>query len=447
MTKKGQAVGGAEGTAAYRYAARLRDGVEIYRVGGGGTQKKIAAATGISAATLSRYLSGERIAPPERLRAIRAYLEAQPVDFPNGFWDEVEELCGKAHRASGSPSVQRVQLAEDLARAEADLARAKEKLDRAEEQLAQARGEHQQAQQIAEGRLHALERRLRRLTEQLRKALVRARNTERARKYLEKRLAEQDQSLRQAQDYARRIEAELAQQKEQAERLVKEVGVLREQNRRLIEEGSAVPAPSTQVSGYTPQHVSVPVQPGLETAAAAEPVEAASPPQGQVAWPDLPYEPYGTTYLLQQDHLNYGYEYGTYDERTYAELLAGSLADTQLVAAGYPQAATLDPYPSYDASGYDLWASDPMHSAWGSEGQLASPLSAVTYDDPLLSTPTVPLTPPAHQEAEESRHGAEETSPPVLATQYNRTRRRAGAMSTAALIAALLSFHLDSHLR
>ncbi|MGY4966790.1 helix-turn-helix domain-containing protein [Streptomyces sp. 900105245] len=443
-------MGGAEGTAAYRYAARLRNGVEIYRVGGG-TQKKIAAATGISATTLSRYLSGERVLPPERLRAIRAYLEAQPVDFPDGFWGKVEELCGQAHRASGSPSVQRVQLAEDLARAQADQARAKEKLDRAEEQLVQARGEYQQAQQIAEGRLHALERRLRRITEQLRKALVRARNTERARKYLEKRLAEQDQSLRQAQDYARRIEAELAQQVEQAERLVKEVGVLREQNRRLIEEGSAVPAPSTQVSGYTPQDVSVPVQPGLETAAAAEPVEAASPPQGQVAWPDLPYEPYGsyephwTTPLPQQDHPSY--EYGPYDERTYAELLAGSFADTQLVAAGYPQSATLDPYPSYDASDYDLWASDPMHSAWGSEGQPASPLSAVTYDDLLLSTPTVPLTPPAHQEAEEPRNGAEETSPPVPATQYNRTRRRAGAMSTAALIAALLSFHLGSHLR
>ncbi|UXY40485.1 helix-turn-helix domain-containing protein [Streptomyces albidocamelliae] len=428
--------------------------MKIYR-DGGGTQKKIAAATGISATTLSRYLSGERVLPPDRLRAIRAYLEAQPVDFPDGFWEEVEELCGEAHRASGSPSVQRVQLAEDLARAEADLARAKEKLDRAQEQLAQARGEHQQAQQIAEGRLHALERRLRRLTEQLRKALVRARNTERARKYLEKRLAEHDQSLRQAQDYARRIEAELAQQEEQAERLVKEVGVLRKQNRQLIEESTAVPAPSTQLSGYTytPQHVSVPVQPGLETvAAAAEPVEAASPPQGQVAWPDLPYEPcepYGTTYLLQQDQLNYGYGYGTSDERTSAELLAGRFADTQLVAAGYPQAATLDPYPPYDTPA-DVWTWDPVHSAWNLAEALASPLPALTYDESPLPAPAISPVLAARREAEEPRNGADEAPPLAPATQHARTgprRRRAGALPTAALIAALFGSHLGSHLR
>ncbi|MFD9339653.1 hypothetical protein ACFWBF_35535 [Streptomyces sp. NPDC060028] len=62
----------------------------------------------------------------------------------------------------------------------------------------------------------------------------------------EARVAEQDESLRHAQDYIHQAEAELAQQREQARQLQQEVGVLREQNRRLVEERHHVPRTSTQ---------------------------------------------------------------------------------------------------------------------------------------------------------------------------------------------------------
>ncbi|MFF3087588.1 hypothetical protein ACFVRB_21420 [Streptomyces nojiriensis] len=60
---------------------------------------------------------------------------------------------------------------------------------------------------------------------------------------LQDRVAEQDESLRHARDYVRRMEAELAGQQKEASGLLREVGVLREQNRRLIEEQQAVSTP------------------------------------------------------------------------------------------------------------------------------------------------------------------------------------------------------------
>ncbi len=286
--EEGQAMGAPEGTAAYAYATALRKALDGY-LAGGGTQAAIAKALSTSTASVSRYLSGERIAPREKLHALKAYLEAQCLPFPDGVWAELDELCGKAHLASGAAAVQRDHLKEELARACA---------------------EHQRAQWIAKQQLHGLEQRADRLTEDLRRALARAQLAERTSRILQERVTVQDRSMRKAGDYIRTIEGELAQQKEQAGPLLTEVGVLREQNRRLVEEKPAVAAPAPQLSHpHTPHYVYIPLPPSptLETAAAtAEPVEAANPPQ----WvppqepPNAgPAGPYATAPLPQQDRV------------------------------------------------------------------------------------------------------------------------------------------------
>ncbi|MEU9087986.1 helix-turn-helix domain-containing protein [Streptomyces sp. NPDC048357] len=208
-------------SAAGLYAKALREALTVFTTAGG-TQKDIARALNVAPATLSRYLSGERVAPRDVLRALRAYLDQRDMPWTPEVYENLDALCGQAHAASGSPAVQLVQLREELAR---------------------LRGEQKQAQQVAEERLTGLETRAGRLAEQLEEALTRAQTAE-------ARVAEQDESLRHAQDYIHQAEAELAQQREQARQLQQEVGVLREQNRRLVEEQQRVPGASTQDTSF-----------------------------------------------------------------------------------------------------------------------------------------------------------------------------------------------------
>ncbi|WP_242643622.1 hypothetical protein [Streptomyces laculatispora] len=124
----------------------------------------------------------------------------------------LEDLCGRAHSASGSPAVRLTQVRRELGR---------------------LREEQGRAQQVAETRLAGLEEQISRLARELEKALD--------------RVETQNNSLRHAQDYSYQIEAELAEQQEQTRLLQREVGVLREQNLRLVEEQTqAVPGVSTQ---------------------------------------------------------------------------------------------------------------------------------------------------------------------------------------------------------
>ncbi|MFF1344305.1 helix-turn-helix domain-containing protein [Streptomyces sp. NPDC058290] len=157
-------MGAPEGTVAY--ATALRKALDGY-LAGGGTQTAIATGLGTSTASVSRYLSGERIAPREKLHAIKAFLEARSLPCPEGVWAELDELCGKAHLASGAAAVQRDHLKEELARACA---------------------EHQRAQWIAKQQLHGLEQRADRLTEDLRQALARAQLAERTSRILQERV-------------------------------------------------------------------------------------------------------------------------------------------------------------------------------------------------------------------------------------------------------------------
>ncbi|MFD6803028.1 hypothetical protein [Streptomyces cyaneofuscatus] len=193
------------------YAAALRNAVAGYTATGG-TQRAIAEATHVSPAALSRYLSGDRLAPPSFPRSLQSFLAGQdhPLDPPA--LARLEGLCRAAHAASGAPAAQLVQLHYDLAR---------------------LTEEHGRAQQIAEARLAGLEAQAGHLAQQLAQAL--------------NRVEAQDESLRHAQDYTHQIEAELAEQHKQARELRREVEVLREQNRLLVEEqAGTVPGVSTQ---------------------------------------------------------------------------------------------------------------------------------------------------------------------------------------------------------
>ncbi|MEU9305829.1 hypothetical protein [Streptomyces sp. NPDC048269] len=242
-----------EETAAAAYAAALRKAVASYTATGG-TQKAMADALHISAAALSRYLSGDRIAPRETLRAMQAFLAARGLPLTHEVWAELDALCGQAHLASGSPAVQLAQLKEELAR---------------------LRGEQERAQQVAETRLTGLEEQAGHLAEQLEVALARAQTAEGEREILQARVTEQDESLRHAQDYIHQIEAELTQQKEEARLLLQEVGVLRQQNRELVEEQHRVPGPSTQ---DTSMDATLAAR-RARVAAAEENLKAAAPPQ------------------------------------------------------------------------------------------------------------------------------------------------------------------------
>ncbi|MFB7260812.1 helix-turn-helix domain-containing protein [Streptomyces nojiriensis] len=210
-----------EQSAAHLYAAALREALTAFTTSGG-TQRDLARALNVAPATLSRYLSGERVAPRDFLRRLRGHLDRQGMPWTPEEYENLDALCGQAHASSGSPAVQLAQLREELAR---------------------LRSEQEQAQQVAEERLTGLEEQAGRLAEQLEEALERARAAE-------ARVAEQDETLRHGQAYIHQVEAELALQREQARLLQQEVGVLREQNRRLVEERPRVAGASTQDTSF-----------------------------------------------------------------------------------------------------------------------------------------------------------------------------------------------------
>ncbi|MFJ4767523.1 hypothetical protein ACIP88_00185 [Streptomyces uncialis] len=223
----------AVGPAAAAYAAALRDAVSGF-TSQGGTQKEIAVAAQVAPATLSRYLSGERIAPRGFLTALDGFLAGSGRPLEPQVLAELAELCGRAHEASRSPAVQLAHLQEELAR---------------------VRGE----KRATEAELRALKTHAEQLTEKLRHSLEQTRRAEDGRLVLEARVDDQDQRLQDAQVYTRRLQAELTAQHDQAVLVQREVEVLRHQNHRLLGEdpatdpagqphADAVSAMSTQIT-------------------------------------------------------------------------------------------------------------------------------------------------------------------------------------------------------
>ncbi|MFK3984855.1 helix-turn-helix domain-containing protein [Micromonospora sp. NPDC050397] len=251
--------------AAAAYAAALREVVDGFRAVGG-TQKQLADALHISQATLSRYLSGDRTAPYDFLRDLRAFLDGRGLLWGQDTEDLLDALCGQAHAASGSPAVQLIQIREELTR---------------------LRGEQQQAKQFADMRLAVLEAQARELTAQLAQALDHARTTEGARALLQEQVQEQDESLRHAQDYIHQIEAELSEQREQARLLQQEVSVLRKQNQQLVEEQTrTIPGASTQATSFEATLAARAARQATEAAR-----QAATPREPIPTGPKAPSEP------------------------------------------------------------------------------------------------------------------------------------------------------------
>ncbi|WP_399554297.1 helix-turn-helix domain-containing protein [Streptomyces anulatus] len=260
--------------AAAAYAAALREVVYGFRAVGG-TQKKLADALHVSQATLSRYLSGERIAPYAFLRDLRVFLDGQGLLWDQDMEELLDTLCGQAHAASGSPAVQLVQIREELAR------------------LREGREEQQQAKQFADMRLAVLEAQVRELTGQLAQALHHARTTEGARALLQEQVHAQDESLRHARDYIHQVEAELSEQREQARLLQLEVGVLRKQNQRFVaEQAHTISGVSTQATGFDAALAAGAARQATEAARqTATPQEFTSGRLMSDGMPPVPYRP------------------------------------------------------------------------------------------------------------------------------------------------------------
>ncbi|MFF3624471.1 hypothetical protein [Streptomyces sp. NPDC002467] len=221
----------AVGPAAAAYAAALRAAVHGFTMQGG-TQKEIAVAAHVAPATLSRYLSGERIAPHGFLASLDTFLAGRARPLDAGVRERLEELCGRAHEASRSPAVQLEHLKKELARVRAE-------------------------KRAGEGELATLKADADQLASELEQALERARHAETGRGALAQRVDEKDKQLQDAQTYTRRLEAELTAQHDQVVLVQREVEVLRRQNKTLLDESTAtsgetlegaVPAVSTQAT-------------------------------------------------------------------------------------------------------------------------------------------------------------------------------------------------------
>ncbi|MFD9630047.1 coiled-coil domain-containing protein [Streptomyces violascens] len=207
------------------YAAALREALAAF-LAHGGTQREVAQAGHIAAATLSRYLSGERVAPRTFLTFLQGFLAERGHPLPGDTYTRIDALCTEAHTSSGSPAVQLAELKEELKRIQ---------------------DEQQQARRVSDERLATLEDRADHLAGELEIALERARAAEIDRQDLLDHIRRQDDRLRHAQAYSRQTEKELAEQREQASELLREVEVLRTQNTRLIEQEQA------PVTGRSPQ--------------------------------------------------------------------------------------------------------------------------------------------------------------------------------------------------
>ncbi|WP_405689422.1 helix-turn-helix domain-containing protein [Streptomyces sp. NBC_01185] len=206
------------GPEAAAYATALRAVVHGF-TGRGGTQREIADSVHVSQAALSRYLSGERIAPRSFIAALEAFLAREARPLGAEVRARLDELCGLAHQASRSPAVQLAYLKGELARVQA-------KKNAGEAELA-ALQEH---------------------ADQLEQALRQARRSEEERRALEERVAGQANSLQHAETYTRQLQAELTTLQEQVVLIQREVKVLRRQNNILVEEeGTAAPGSGPQV--------------------------------------------------------------------------------------------------------------------------------------------------------------------------------------------------------
>ncbi|MFD5516298.1 hypothetical protein [Streptomyces sp. NPDC127066] len=224
------------------YAAGLRDALDTY-LKNGGTQTATASAVHISNAALTRYLKGERTAPPDFLTDLQDFLSAQGHPLSASQIARLASLCEKAHRASDSPAVQLRHVENELRQLEDELERLR------------------QAERVTAQELNRLAERSRFLEDRLSEALEHAEAMQGERDELAETAGRQEGQLESAQKLIRAtsdenhaLRAELQRRQEETRRLSREVHILGAQNQILLEEstpaetGDAVPSVSTQVS-------------------------------------------------------------------------------------------------------------------------------------------------------------------------------------------------------
>ncbi|MFI1532328.1 hypothetical protein [Streptomyces griseus] len=242
--------GSPAGSEARRYGEALKAAVQAVLDSGAASQREIAREAHVSPTAVSRYFSGERIAPDGFVDSLAAFASrhGQPLD-PKAR-EELHRLRRTAE-AAGPISTR-------LRHAQEQIEQLKKKLAAAE---ATALGSHDtavlEALEWVRGdtaqQLVTVEGRLKELTEELALEKRRVRVLEAERNQLRVTVREQGQQLADAGELVRSMNADLERQEEELQQLRLEVEVLRGQLGRIREE-EAVPGAATQLSDVSTRH-------------------------------------------------------------------------------------------------------------------------------------------------------------------------------------------------
>ncbi len=235
--------GGHEEPAAVRREAEVRAAAYARALGevlGPGlantSQNALAKATHVAPSTVSRYLSGERIAPAEFVRAAVAFLAGRGGEVAPEVVEELSVLRRAAQKSSLRPDTRALYWMEEA------------------RQATDARARSEEAHRSTAGKLEEVAVRLGALENELGQALAGRAAAEEERDAGRAALAVRQEQLAHAQRYARQIEGELTEHQEEVQLLRREVTVLRHQVERLRDEAlptagqETVPDLATQVT-------------------------------------------------------------------------------------------------------------------------------------------------------------------------------------------------------
>ncbi|MFJ2101498.1 hypothetical protein ACIOHR_30495 [Streptomyces anulatus] len=238
------------GSEARRYGEALRAAVQGVLNSGTARQHQIAKEAHVSPTAVSRYFSGERVAPDGFVDSLAAFASRHGHPLAPEAREELHRLRRIAEAAG--------PLSARLRHAQEQIEQLKKKLAAAEET---ALGSHDtavlEALEWVRGdtaqQLVTLERRLEELTEELLLEKRRVRVLEAERNQLRVTVRKQGKQLADAGELVRSMNADLERQEEELQQLRLEVEVLRGQLGRISEE-DAVPGVSTQLSDVSARH-------------------------------------------------------------------------------------------------------------------------------------------------------------------------------------------------
>lgn len=201
----------------------------------GATQNALAKAAKVSPSTVSRYLSGERIAPADFVEEFWTFLRDRGFPLTQEELTEVTTLRRAAQKASPQPENRVRYWKEEVKRFKDEYTRSEERHQATSEELTE------------------LADRLSELQREFDDTLGRVEAAETERDEVRATAAGQQEQLAHAQDYTRRIESELAERQDEVRQLQREVTVLRGQVERLRDEPSpsfeqGVPGAAMQVT-------------------------------------------------------------------------------------------------------------------------------------------------------------------------------------------------------